>query len=334
MIGELSRNFGGGEGEEDNTYVDAPSLETTLQDLSDIKSRGYDDEDCAYPTSTRTPTYSTIPVTSQNRFSFPGRNNSIVREPSLIRIVAEDKHNKDGFYNEPDMVNFVKVDSLVASPPNQNSKKKNQPAKEPVSSPTTTAWNYLSSFFGRSNGDDDENDKVSGREFVCDPRGLNFREVEEDERSYGNLDFKSFPIPRNTKMYSFTPSYNKSNGSDLEPSRRTHSLPTFLLDTISDGSTSKKDSISKDPHHQQQSLRRQRTLEDPMNVRNPRQLSVMDQYYSSSTKPYSSLSSSKKKNKLRRQQSLEDFNRVTPIKIGRKRTLTDEFGQVRQEVAL
>ena len=314
MIGELSRNFGGGEAEEDNT--EAPSFETTLEGLSDIKSRGYDDddddEDYAYPMSTRTPTYSTIPVTSRNRFSFPGRSNSLVREPSLIRIVAEDKHNKDGFYNEPEMVNFVKVDSLVTASPNLNyMKKKNQVAKEPVSSPTTTAWNYLSSFFGRGNGDDDEN------EFVCDPRGRNFREVEEDERSYGNLDFKSFPIPRNTRMYSFTPSYNNSDskGSNLEPSR---SLPTSLLDTTSDRSASYNDNSH---HYQQQSMRRQRTLEDPMNVRNPRQVAMIS-------------SSTKKKSKIRRQQSLEDFNRVAPIQIGRKRTLTDEFGRVRQEVAL
>ena len=323
MIGELSRNFGGGEAEEDNT--EAPSFETTLEGLSDIKSRGYDDdEDYAYPMSTRTPTYSTIPVTSRNRFSFPGRSNSLVREPSLIRIVAEDKHNKDGFYNEPDMVNFVKVDSLITASSNQYSMKmKNQPAKEPVSSPTTTAWNYLSSFFGRSNGDDDENDN-GGREFVCDPRGRNFKEVEEDERSYGNLDFKSFPIPRNTRMYSFTPSYNSnSKGSDLEPSRTSRSLPKSLLDTTADGSASYNDHTH---HYQQQSMRRQRTLEDPMNVRNPRQMAMMDHHHSSSSK--------KKKSKVRRQQSLEDFNRVAPIQIGRKRTLTDEFGRVRQEVAL
>jgi hypothetical protein len=226
----------------------------------------------------------------------------------LIRIVAEDKHNRDGFYNEPDMVNFIKVDSPS---PNKNDKKKKESSRN-----ESIAWNFIASFFGRK--EEDKANENGRREFICDPRGLKFTGEQDDEQSYGKLDFKAFPLPSNTRLYSFTSLYNNST---IGPSRTSCSLPTSLLDTMSDR-PSHNNSIGKG------NLRRQRTLEDPLHVQNPRH-----QMNNITTK----LHSEKKKDKLLRQHSSEDFtnyNRSSHIQIGRKRTLTDETGRIRQEVAL
>jgi hypothetical protein len=286
MIGELSKNFGGGE--EDTSF------ETTLQDLSDIKMDDLVDESFR-----RGQTYSTIPVQSSSRFPFsPVKSGK--RTPSRIRIMAEDKNSDN--CESPKTVNFVKVDSVTNKDDHiRLQKQQNQAA------PSVSPWGLLSSLFGShqrnavgSAGGRD----TSGFVFSCDPRGSNVEDFEEsDESDDDNLDFMSNPRARSVACS------NAGSKQESQTSRKSYALPSSAWrNSLISGSNSFDDSI-----------RRQRTTEDNNN--------------SSPRTPCQKSSHDENVEKIRRQLSLEDL-RNNSIPIGRKRTLTDETGRIREEVSL
>jgi len=254
-----------------------------LQDLSEIKIQDDDDDDDYAYNFSRTPTYATIPVQSRTgRFSLLSHED---RSPSLIRIVAEDKQNANGFYNEPETVSFVKVASATEGA------KKNKPGrkkeKKDTATPSPGLFSYL---FGRDGQEKKESGNVRDAE---NHRGVpHFSEVDEDDRSDDDLDFNSIPLPRNATMLSYVPPDNPK----LETSRTSWSLPDSWYGLFSEGGPSsclgsfadgaRFNNMYGDDHQQ---LRRQHSLEDSI---------------------------------------------LIPVEIGKKRTLTDEKGQIRQEVAL
>ncbi|KAL3919357.1 MAG: hypothetical protein SGILL_003791 [Bacillariaceae sp.] len=337
MIGELSKDFGG---YEDGVCGEAQSLETTFQDLSQIKSKGYRaDDDKAFPTAT----YSTIPHQSRNRFSLSGK-----RSPSLIRIVAEDKHNQDGFYNEPEMVSFVKVNSLVNNKPKNSSSPKQgqrkasdqqQQLSRSQSAPSSAPWGGFSSLFGGGGGGQA---KSSGNgindlgDFACDPRGLdNVAEIDEDDRSDDPLDFSSIPVPRSSTMYSYTP----SQSSKMDAARM-WSLPTNWMASLTGNADNDKENNIDSAHSRGTSMRsfssnsfsdhhirRQMSMEDSIVVEDPAWLAA---YNGKSQKQ----SKKKKRFKMRRHSMENEIEADSPFQVGRKRTWTDDRGKVRQEVAL
>jgi hypothetical protein len=334
MIGELSKDFGG---EEDGMCINAESLETTFQDMSLIKSKGYrgDDEE-AYPTRT----YSTVPHQSRNLFSLSGK-----RSPSLIRIVAEDKHNQDGFYNEPEMVNFVKVNSLVDKPRNSNSRNNAerksglQQLSRSQSAPSSTPWGAFFSVFGGNDGrgGDTGNGITDFGDFTCNPRGLhNVAEIDDDDRSDDPLDFNSIPVPRSSTMYSYTP----SPSSKLEATRTTWSLPTGWWTSFTGATDENKENNNANSYHSRGTrsfgssssaadhhIQRQMSMEDTIVVQDPAWVAAYN------GKSQQSKHKEKRRFKMRRY-SLDNNLESVPFQVGKKRTWTDDRGRVRQEVAL
>ncbi|KAG7369205.1 hypothetical protein IV203_031948 [Nitzschia inconspicua] len=280
-----------------------------------------------------------------------GGDEEVVRRdaPSMIH------NNKiDNFHNEPRMVSFVKVDSILHKTP--NNKTRIQPLRDPPkpqSSPTSP-WTLVSNLFRGNNNNNNNNNlgtMVLG-DLTCDPREVHLEVVDSDDRSDDDLDFKSIPVPRSSTMYTYAPFTSSSKVDFL---RTTWSLPTNWLaspfnfsnddnhnnhnninqnnenqDAKGDASTFSGDS---DNHN---NIQRQRSIEDSIvQQRTPTWAAAYNPTESRTVTQETQTSMKKKNNsklfQLRRQQSLGDLPRVP---VGRKRTLTDDHGQIRQEVSL
>ncbi|KAG7348497.1 hypothetical protein IV203_017202 [Nitzschia inconspicua] len=277
-----------------------------------------------------------------------GGDEEIVRRdaPSVIH-----NNNIDNFHNEPGMVSFVKVDSILHKTPN-NKNRIQQPLRnppKPQSSPTSP-WTLVSNLYRGNNNNNNNNDNLGTMvlgDLTCDPREVHLEVVDSDDRSDDDLDFKSIPVPRSSTMYTYAPFTSSSKVDFL---RTTWSLPTNWLsspfnfsndddnhnqnnenqDAKGDASTFSGDS---DNHN---NIQRQRSIEDSIvQQRTPAWAAAYNPTKSRTVTQETQTSMKKKTNsklfQLRRQQSLGDLPRVP---VGRKRTLTDDHGQIRQEVSL
>jgi hypothetical protein len=307
MIGQLSNDFGGGE--------DATCSETNLQDLTEMQQKGHEEEKDVSPSTT----FSTDVDEPLNPFSLPG-----TQSPSLIRIVAEDEHNNDTSYNDPEIVSFVKVDSILDEPDNQTSIKQRDVLKSRSTPTPTSSWDLFPSLYRRSKGAND-NDDMSFVE--CDPLGLTLVEVDSDDRSDDYLDFMSIPVPRSSTLYTYAP----SKGSKREASHTSCPLPSSWMAPFS---TTRNDEINwnntKDDSGGFSSDGEQFGRHDSIILSNDDSVTSYNEDDVAGNKTTKS-----GRPKIVRQKSLEDsLEEVPPILLGRKRTLTDDDGRVRQEVAL
>jgi hypothetical protein len=299
MIGELSKDFSGDE--------ESICLPTTSQDLTVIQRKKLEEEQDISPSKTS----STTPNGSRNPFSLSG-----TRSPSFVRIVGEESHNNDGVYNDPEIASFVKVDTILAELENQKRITKRKVKESPSTS--TSPWGSLPSLLdqGAKNTDDTS---FTG----CDPLGLTLLEIDSDERSDDYLDFKSVPVPRSSIMYTYAP----STSSKREASHAACPVPTSCMAPFT---TKHKKKNYNNKNTKANASSGQLRGQHHIVLRNYDWVAAYDKN-TVAGKSSTHRIAKPKRLRTRRQKSLEELPRISVV---RKRTLTDDRGRVRQEVAL